>query len=107
MPLEVQDASRHVTLITIRNEAKRNALTRADLSELAGLWDRLDREPACRAIVITGAGEKGFCAGADIGGDLTASAELARTINRVRMKNRLGNIKTDRGNLGHGRLPQW
>ena len=37
--------------------------------------------------MITGAGEKGFCAGADIGGDLTASDETAaRIINRALLK---------------------
>jgi enoyl-CoA hydratase len=35
---------------------------------------------------VTGAGEKAFCAGADIGGDLTASEEAARVINRGLLK---------------------
>ena len=41
---------------------------------------------ACRCVVITGAGDRAFCAGADIGGDLTASAETARIINRALLK---------------------
>lgn len=86
MPLHVTAAAPHVTLITIDNQAKRNAMTRADLAELAGLWDRLETDAACRCVVVTGAGEKGFCAGADIGGDLSAGPELARTINRSLLK---------------------
>lgn len=86
MPLIVRDAASHVVLITIDNQAKRNAMSREMLAELAALWDRLACDPACRAIVITGAGEKGFCAGADIGGDLTASPEMAATINRSLLK---------------------
>jgi enoyl-CoA hydratase/carnithine racemase len=86
MPLIVRDAARNVVLITIDNQAKRNAMSRAMLAELADLWDRLAADPACRAIVITGAGEKGFCAGADIGGDLTASPEMAAVINRSLLK---------------------
>lgn len=85
MPLVVTEPERHVTLITIANPAKRNAMTRTDLAELAALWDRLDTSP-CRAVVITGTGDKGFCAGADIGGDLSASAEFAQTINRALLK---------------------
>lgn len=86
MPLHVVEPERHITLITIDNQAKRNAMPRAMLGELADLWDRLAADPGCRAIVVTGAGEKGFCAGADIGGDLTASAETAALVNRALLK---------------------
>lgn len=85
MPLLVQDAGPHVVRITLDNQAKRNAMSRAMLADLANLWDRLAASD-CRAIVVTGAGEKGFCAGADIGGDLTASPEMAATINRALLK---------------------
>jgi enoyl-CoA hydratase/carnithine racemase len=36
--------------------------------------------------VITGAGDRAFCAGADIGGDLTAGADTVRTVNRALLK---------------------
>jgi enoyl-CoA hydratase/carnithine racemase len=85
MPLEVSELTRHVTLITIDNAAKRNALSRPMLVELAGLWERLDASDT-RCIIITGAGSKGFCAGADIGGDLSASEETARFVNRALLK---------------------
>jgi enoyl-CoA hydratase len=77
--------SRHVTLITIDNQRKRNAMSREMLAELAGLWDELDADDS-RCVVITGAGERAFCAGADIGGDLSASEAMARTINRSLLK---------------------
>jgi enoyl-CoA hydratase len=86
MPLHVSDAGRHIALVTIDNQEKRNAMPRATLAELAALWDRLEEDAACRCIVVTGAGEKAFCAGADIGGDLTASEEAARVINRGLLK---------------------
>ncbi len=86
MPLEVREVQRHITLVTIDNQAKRNAMSREMLSELAALWDRLDTAADCRCVVITGAGEKGFCAGADIGGDLSASEETARVVNRSLLK---------------------
>jgi enoyl-CoA hydratase len=86
MPLHVGAPIKHVTLITIDNQAKRNAMSRAMLAELAGLWDRLDAANSCRCIVVTGAGNKGFCAGADIGGDLSVSGETAAIVNRALLK---------------------
>jgi enoyl-CoA hydratase/carnithine racemase len=86
MPLLVREPIKHVTLITIDNQAKRNAMSRAMLTELAALWDRLDASSSCRCIIITGAGDKGFCAGADIGGDLSVSGETAATVNRALLK---------------------
>ncbi|MBS0244405.1 MAG: enoyl-CoA hydratase/isomerase family protein, partial [Proteobacteria bacterium] len=72
--------------ITIDNQPKRNAMSREMLGELAGAWDRLAADAGCRAIVITGAGEKGFCAGADIGGDLSVAPETADMVNRALLK---------------------
>ncbi len=43
-----------------------NALSAALLEELEAELDRLDGDPATRAIVLRGAGEKAFVAGADI-----------------------------------------
>lgn len=85
MPIITREVAPHVTLITLDNQAKRNAMSRAMLGELAGLWDTLDASD-CRCVVLTGAGEKGFCAGADLGGDLSASEETARTVNRALLK---------------------
>jgi len=85
MPLEVTSPARHVTLVTIDNQPKRNAMSRAMLGELAELWDALDRS-GCRAVVLTGAGDRAFCAGADLGGDLGADEETAAVINRALLK---------------------
>jgi enoyl-CoA hydratase/carnithine racemase len=86
MPLIVEHPDRHIVLITIDNEAKRNAMSRAMLAELAALWDELDRSE-CRCVVVTGAGDKAFCAGADLSGDLSADEETARVVNRALIKN--------------------
>jgi len=61
-------------------------MSREMMAELAGLWDRLDTDEGCRCIVLTGAGDRAFCSGADIGGDLSASEEIARLINRALLK---------------------
>ena len=85
--LLVHDHGPHVVLITIDNQPKRNAMPRAMLAELAQLWDTLERGP-CRAIVLTGAGDRAFSAGADISGDISASAETAAMVNRALLKQR-------------------
>ena len=55
-----------VALLTIDRPEARNALSFALLAELADTLERLDADPACRTVVLTGAGNKAFAAGADI-----------------------------------------
>ncbi|HEY1798681.1 MAG TPA: enoyl-CoA hydratase-related protein [Stellaceae bacterium] len=86
MEIRVDAPKPHITLVTIAYEARRNAMTRAMLADLAELWDRLDSDPECRAVIMTGAGERSFCVGADISGDLSASPEMAHVINRALLK---------------------
>ena len=86
MEIRVETPRPHIALVTIANEPRRNAMNRAMLADLAALWDRLDGDAACRCVVLTGAGERAFSAGADISGDLSAGADAARTINRALLK---------------------
>ena len=86
MEIRVERREPHIALLTIANEPRRNAMTRAMMADLAALWDRLDGDDWCRVVVLTGAGDKAFCAGADLAGDLSASAEAARIINRALLK---------------------
>src|SRR5919206_1258424 len=86
MEIRVETRERHITVVTIANEPRRNAMTRAMLADLAALWDRLDSDPECRVVVLTGAGDRAFSSGADLGGDLSAGPELARTVNRALLK---------------------
>jgi enoyl-CoA hydratase/carnithine racemase len=86
MEIRVDAPKPHITLVTIDYEARRNAMTRAMMADLAELWDRLDPDPECRAVILTGAGTRSFCVGADISGDLSASPEMAHVINRALLK---------------------
>src|SRR5437899_5305020 len=86
MEIRVETPRPHIALVTIANEPRRNAMNRAMLADLAALWDRLEGDAGCRCVVLTGAGEKAFSAGADISGDLSAGADTARTINRALLK---------------------
>jgi enoyl-CoA hydratase/carnithine racemase len=55
-----------VRLLTIDGEAKRNVLSMGLVAELAGEAGRAIEDAAVRAVVLTGAGDKAFCAGADL-----------------------------------------
>jgi enoyl-CoA hydratase len=56
-----------VALVTIDRQEKRNALNATVRAELVHAMDALERDEAVRVIVITGAGDRAFVAGADIG----------------------------------------
>src|SRR6266436_2319151 len=87
MEIRVERRADHIAIVTIANEPRRNAMTRAMLADLAELWDRLDQDEDCRVVVLTGAGEKAFSSGADLAGDLTASPETAAIVSRALLKN--------------------
>jgi enoyl-CoA hydratase/carnithine racemase len=52
--------------ITIDREARRNAMNKAVLAGIEAAITQAQSDPAIRAIVLTGAGQKAFCAGADL-----------------------------------------
>ena len=54
-------------VLTINRPEKRNALNGPVRCAFVGAMDRARRDEAVRAIVVTGAGDKAFVAGADIG----------------------------------------
>ena len=51
---------------TINGEARRNALSRALVAELQRNLERVSADRSVRCVVLTGAGSKAFCAGADL-----------------------------------------
>jgi enoyl-CoA hydratase len=55
-----------VALITLNAPARRNAIDRAMVDALHGVLDELADDAGIGAIVLTGAGERAFAAGADI-----------------------------------------
>ena len=87
MEIRVERRERHIARLTIDNQSRRNAMTRAMMADLAALWDRLDRDDDCRVVVLTGAGDRAFSSGADLAGDLSASPEMAAVIGRALLKN--------------------
>jgi enoyl-CoA hydratase len=83
-----------VALVTIDRQDVLNALDFDLLDELAAELERLDRDAACRAIVLTGAGTKAFAAGADIP-ELARQTPVTLTVeNRFGVWDRIGAIRT-------------
>src|SRR6185295_15584291 len=62
--VETRDA---VAIVTINRPEKRNALNDRTMEELDAAFAALGSDPAVRGVILTGAGEKAFVAGADIG----------------------------------------
>ena len=56
----------HTQLITINRPEKLNALNRDTISELSEALKNAEADPEVRVVIICGAGEKAFVAGADI-----------------------------------------
>ncbi|MGE0387583.1 MAG: enoyl-CoA hydratase/isomerase family protein [Gammaproteobacteria bacterium] len=65
--------------LTINRPDRRNAINDAVLAGIAAGLERATADDAVRAIVITGAGERAFCAGADLA---PGSASFARDFSR-------------------------
>ena len=55
-----------IQVITINRPSKLNALNKATIEELSYVLIAADKEASVRVVIITGAGEKAFVAGADI-----------------------------------------
>ncbi len=84
-PIEVEQRG-HVVLWTIDREARMNSLSRATLLAFGKLAREAISNDSVRAIVVTGRGDKAFCAGADLKerqgmteNDIRAQVELYRS----------------------------
>ena len=55
-----------IAIITLNRPEARNALGKDIRQGLFAAWDRFERDPQLRVAILTGAGEKAFCAGGDL-----------------------------------------
>lgn len=55
-----------IEIWTILGQARRNTLSRAMVSELEGHIERVSSHSSVRVVILTGEGNKAFCAGADL-----------------------------------------
>jgi enoyl-CoA hydratase len=77
-PAVILDAAGAVATVTISRPAVLNALDEQTLRELGAVLAALGESPIVRCVILTGAGEKAFVAGADIGGMSALGPRQAR-----------------------------
>ncbi len=65
-----------IALVTLNRPARLNAVHRALRASLIATLARLNKDASVRAIVLTGAGERAFCAGQDL--EEAADVDIAR-----------------------------
>lgn len=62
----ITEQNNGILIVKINRPEQLNALNRETLNEISNLFDKLRNDNAVKVIIITGAGEKAFVAGADI-----------------------------------------
>lgn len=65
-----------IAVVTINRPDRRNALDAEHYEGLSQAWIRVRDDPEVRVAIITGAGDKAFCAGADLTGMAGGAGEL-------------------------------
>lgn len=63
----------HVARVTLDRPERLNAVDQATEAELIGVWEAIEGDRDIRVVVLTGAGERAFCTGADMKGGSGAS----------------------------------
>ena len=56
----------HVARVTIDRPDRMNAIDEASEAELIRIWESIEKDTNVRCVVVTGAGERAFCTGADM-----------------------------------------
>ena len=84
-----------IATVTLNRPEKRNAFNREMMGEMDTAFDEAARDRDVKAIILTGAGEKAFVAGADIN-ELKACGVRASTDNSIRGQNLLNIIENSR-----------
>ena len=60
------EVSEGLFTLTLNRPEKMNAFTAEMMAEMIAAFDEADADDAVRAVIVTGAGERAFCAGADL-----------------------------------------
>lgn len=74
---ETPRAHPHVALVTLDRPERANALDPGTLADLAAAWRRIAEDDEIRCAVLTGGGDRVFCAGMDMRETIPAAQRLA------------------------------
>jgi enoyl-CoA hydratase/carnithine racemase len=79
-----------IATITLNRPEKMNAFTTRMMREMVEAFDLIDADDAVRAVIVTGCGDRAFCAGADLtpdnGGEVFASSEPVESLSDERVR---------------------
>ncbi|HEV2247001.1 MAG TPA: enoyl-CoA hydratase-related protein, partial [Terriglobia bacterium] len=83
-----------IAYVTINRPQKLNALNHKAIHELTDCFDRIARTPEVLGVILTGAGEKAFAAGADISelAALTPTAAREKALEGQALMNRIESL---------------
>jgi len=76
----------NIGLLTINRPDKMNAISMELTSELKQLLDEVENDEELRVLVVTGAGDKAFVAGADINELVDREAKIGRRVSKERQE---------------------
>lgn len=84
------DVEDGIATITLNRPDKMNAFTNRMMNEMIAALDAIDADDAVRAVIVTGHGERAFCAGADLtpedGKQVFASGETVDDLSDSRVR---------------------
>ena len=66
-PVLLNESDDGIAVLTLNRPAKLNSLDPELVCRLADAWDQIAADPTVRVVVVTGAGDRAFCTGADLG----------------------------------------
>ncbi len=85
-----------IATITMYRPEKMNAFTNVMMREMCSAFDLVDADDAVRAVIVTGSGDRAFCAGADLtpadGGDVFASRSEVESLSDERVRDSGGRL---------------
>ena len=79
-PVAIIEQNNSFAIIRLNRPEKFNALSREMIVTLQGIFTNLESQAELRAIVLTGAGDQAFCAGADLGEQAGLDKDQAREL---------------------------
>jgi enoyl-CoA hydratase/carnithine racemase len=84
---EVED---NIVTITLHRPDKMNAFTHVMMNEMIAAFDQIDADDEVRAVIVTGHGDRAFCAGADLtpgeGGRVFASGDAVDSLSDEKVR---------------------
>lgn len=82
----IYEKKENIGLLTINRPDKLNAISNELTSELSQLLGEIENDEELRVLIITGAGDKAFVAGADIKELVDRDAKMGRRVSRERQE---------------------